>query len=487
MRAPEFRPAELLDALDRVNAVLVAKAFPAMSPWWRRELERFVRAMADGRRQLVLRVGRRGGKSSSLCRLAVVWALFGSWSVPPGDVAVVAIISVSLAEARERFRTIAAILTALGVPFDRRGDDLELRDRPVVFRCFACSTSAPVGFTGIAVIADEVARWESRDAMTNPARHVIGTVRPTLATQPFGFTVLSSSPWTLDDYHAEQFDRGDTADQVVACAPSWVANPTITEGATRRLEPDDRTWRREYAAIPSPTSSAPFFPEDALERSRDVGRVGPLRHVEGRRYRIGLDQAFMRDRFGLAVVSSELADADPLTGVRAGRVTVVHQAEAWAAQGNVVASLRRVRDACVRFDTSTVAIDQHGGAPMKELLRQLGVFAEIINWTGGDGEGSKLARYRAVRDAMIAGALRLPDSPELLGELRTIQTELSPSGVERIVVQRTRAGHGDAATALVLAASEALARGPLLPEARMTNWEKRERAENEARLRALFW
>jgi hypothetical protein len=308
---------------------------------------------------------------------------------------------------------------------------------------------------------------------------------PALVTLPDAKMFLVSSPWTVSDFHAREFDRGDTSGQCVAFGATWEINPTLSEADTRAIEPDDRTWRREYAGIPSPTSAAPFFPEDAIARCVDVGRVGPLPNVLGRRYWIGLDQAYQRDRFGLAVVSSERTNPD-INGLRAGRLTVAHMAEAWAPEGDVVKSLRRVRDACVRFDTRTVRIDQHGGAPTKELLRQLGVFAEIVNWTGGDGEGSKLARYRAVRDAMIARALSLPDSPELLAELRAIQVELSPNGVERIVVRRSAAGHGDAATALVLAASEALARSPALPEGRMTNWEKLERAQNEARLRAFF-
>ena len=63
-----------LRALDRA---LVANGFPSTSPWWSATLERFY---ASGKRQLVLRCGRRGGKSSTLCRVGVAEALYGEGS-----------------------------------------------------------------------------------------------------------------------------------------------------------------------------------------------------------------------------------------------------------------------------------------------------------------------------------------------------------------------------------------------------------------------
>jgi len=115
-RGPTPAPdrARLLAALDRIDAGLVAAGFPATSPWWRRELRRF---LTSGRRRWAVRAGRRAGKSSTLCRLAVAVALAGEWSVPPGDVAVVAFVSVDRNEAAGRLRTIRAILDALGVGY----------------------------------------------------------------------------------------------------------------------------------------------------------------------------------------------------------------------------------------------------------------------------------------------------------------------------------------------------------------------------------
>ena len=196
MRDPEL----FLTRLWQLDAELVAAGWPPMSPWWKRKIARFVRS---GLRRWVVRVGRRGGKSSTLCRLAVAWALFGEWYVPPGDVAVIPFVSIDRPEANGRLRTISEILTVLGVEYAPKGETLQVRSRNVAFRVATCSVSGTVGFTAIAAFADEMARWESRDTSANPAREVMGSLRPTMATQPTAFEVCSSSPWGTIDYHNE--------------------------------------------------------------------------------------------------------------------------------------------------------------------------------------------------------------------------------------------------------------------------------------------
>jgi hypothetical protein len=66
------RADQFLATYDRLDAALVKAGWPATSPWWRAELERFIRS---GKRRWVIRVGRRGGKSSTLCRVAICQAI----------------------------------------------------------------------------------------------------------------------------------------------------------------------------------------------------------------------------------------------------------------------------------------------------------------------------------------------------------------------------------------------------------------------------
>src|SRR5688572_33212026 len=96
----------LPEHIDRVNRVLVAAKWPDISPWWRR---RIAWAYEHGAFELIFRVGRRGGKSSTMCRIAVAEALYGDHYVAPGDTGVFAIISAERPQAVERLSTIKPI------------------------------------------------------------------------------------------------------------------------------------------------------------------------------------------------------------------------------------------------------------------------------------------------------------------------------------------------------------------------------------------
>ena len=275
MRAVQSaRAARMLAHFDALDRLLVAKGFPPSSRWWRETLQRFYEG---GRRQCVLRVGRRGGKSSTLCRIAVLEALYGEHVIPPGDVGIVGIVSVSRDEAASRLRTIKAILDALRVRYRERDQTIELQDRPIVFRVFTASVAGVVGGTWICAICDEVSRWRDAESGANPATQVLASLRPTLATMPFARIFLSSSPLANLDAHATAFDAGETDFQIVAHAPTWVANPSITEAETHALEPDEKVWSREFAAIPSAAVSGAFAAEDIEAAFRP--------HPKGRYYR----------------------------------------------------------------------------------------------------------------------------------------------------------------------------------------------------------
>ena len=68
------REMNLITQLLIVAKILFEAGFHNVSAWWIATLTRF---WQSGQRTLVLRVGRRGGKSSTLCVVAVLEALFG--------------------------------------------------------------------------------------------------------------------------------------------------------------------------------------------------------------------------------------------------------------------------------------------------------------------------------------------------------------------------------------------------------------------------
>lgn len=398
-----------LERFWRMDAALVAKGFHATSPWWRAEIERFVRS---GRPRWVVRAGRRSGKSSTLTRLAVAWAWFGDWDVPAGDVAVVPFVSVSKDEASARLRTIAAVLDALDLEYEQAGDEVEFAGpKPVLFKPIACTTKAVVGFTSICVIADEVARWESRDTAANPAREVIGSLAPTTASQPNAFMVLSSAPWGVDDLHHERFEAGDNEQQLVSFAATWTANPSISEARTHELEPDPRTWSREYGAVPGGTISDAFDAEDVAQCFRKP-EWGPARPF------MTIDASSLRgDAFTWALGGVSLADE-----------VVVSEVGGWEGE-----QLRRVSMADVVSDiadrakaanVSTIFADQREEASLTSMFCTEGVGFKSYAWS----EPSKDDAMQLLRRLMRERRLYLPEHERLKRELLTMKARLLPSG-----------------------------------------------------------
>jgi len=414
-----------------------------MSPWWADTLGAFLRS---GRRQLVARVGRRGGKSSSLCRLAVALALYGGHDVPPGDIGWVCFVSVSRDEASARLRTICAILDALGVPYAPAGDGaITIQGRPIGFKVLTGSVAGVSGWTSIAVIADELAKWVDRQTLTNPATEVLAALRPTMATQPNARIILSSSPVSDDDAHARAFDEGDTDFQTVAHAATWAANPTISEADTHALEPDERVWKREYAAIPQAAVLDGYL-ADVVAQCVDNRRKGPTQEPRpGVHYVVSLDPALRRDEFALAVLRCEL-NAERLP------VVIVETVMGWrAAQGQVLsveATVERVAEVCRRFGASVAYSDQYCVDVLAVLLSRHGIGLVGVPWTASN----KAAKFRAFRALCMDRRVRIVDEPQTVAQLESICIKLTPSGTESYEGR----GNDDRAFAVVLGALEAM-------------------------------
>ncbi|HOU89568.1 MAG TPA: hypothetical protein PLU22_00920 [Polyangiaceae bacterium] len=397
----------VLAALDRIDRLLVAAGFPATSPWWRAELGRF---LTSGRRRWVIRAGRRAGKSSTLCRLAVAVALAGDWSIPPGDRAVIAIVSVDRDEAAGRLRTIRAILDALHVPYTERGDEIELPDRRLAFAVTTCSVRGTVGFTSVLVIGDEMARWESRDDKANPAREVMASLRPTMATVPSAFEVDVSSPWGTDDYHAELFDAGDDDHQITSFAATWTANPTLTEARTRELEPDDRVWSREYAAEPGATLSA------ALDAVDVAAAFGLAPSPTGSPF-CAIDASSLRgDAFTwiLGHTEDDRFSVTEVDGVEGDALRHVSMAEV----------VRRIADGAKAHGCDVIFGDQRESASLESLFAEHEVTLKTIPWS----QPSKDAAFSWLRRAFREKRIALCEHVGLRRELGAVKARLVPSG-----------------------------------------------------------
>lgn len=470
----------LLRALKAQDEILVAKGYPPISPWWWSLLTRFLMSLAT---LLCVRTGRQAGKSTTFARIATAIAVFIDHPLPPGTRGIVAFVSVTRKEAQERLYNIAAILRALEEPFERTEDEITLLDRPIVFRVYAASFRTSVGGTFVALFLDELARWRDNEASgANPASEIVASLLPALVTQPTARAFFASSPLGADDYHAQVMTRGDTAFQIVATAASWEANPTISVERTRELEPDDRIWRREYAAIPQVGASSAFDADEIAKIARSL-RTGsePLAagamfidssSGRGDGWAFGIAQ-FVVEPCGETIHIEERVMRNgvhimthPIHGPN-GRmvpnpkytapVSRLYIDELGCIEGQfarttpfaeVVAQSAAVAKA---YGIRRCFGDQHLSFPLTgEYARHKIEFVEMP-WTAPAKVEAAATLRRLLREGMIV--VEPGDEAEAVkGDLMQLQERFTPSGELTITARRTGAGHADRAMLLMLIA-----------------------------------
>ena len=412
----------MIEAFDRQDERLTEEGFPPTSPWWHATVARFYRS---GRKSLVARVGRRGGKSSTLCRLAVNEALHGAHRIPPGDTGFVAFVSVKRGEAMARLRTISAILDALHVPYSQTGDTITLSDRPIAFRVFTASVAGVSGPTCICAICDEVSKWRDADTGANPATEVLASLRPTMATMPNARMVLSSSPLGLFDAHAKAFELGDTDEQIVAAAPTWVANPTVSEVFTRELEPDEEIWKREYAAIPTETAESGLLSAPLLDTCTLRG-VTEMPRLEGHTYVAAMDPATRGNAWTLCVGTTSLAKVKTIVLARQWRGSPAKPLDPDVVLGEISQIL-------YGYGVDVVQSDSWSGDALMSIARRHRLRLVL----GGDPE------YENMKDKMQDGAVHVVDVPELRADLLSIRRRITPTGAGIALATTPDGRHSD--------------------------------------------
>ena len=431
----------ILQHVEPLERALAAQGWPPMSPWWRAQIVRFYERFV---RQFVFRVGRRGGKSSTLSRIAVIEALFGEHTIPPGDIGVVAIISVKLDEAKSRLRTIKKILDAIGAKYHPIDFGIEMDDRPIAFKIFAASIGGVSGFTCIFALCDEVAKWKDATTNANPATEVLASLRPTMMTQPNARIVLSSSPMGNGDAHAKSFEKGNNTFQLVAQAPSWIANPTITEEETHEAEPDLLDWSREYAAIPHDGSESSLFSPEMIELVCRKGGPAEIGYVPGQVYVAAQDPATRSDAWTISIASARRVPY----GSRQ-RLSVVFAKE-WKGRSKAPLDpdevLLEVKGILARYGLRSVWQDQWSPDTMIALGRRHGIEV-LIEPTSGP---SKVIMYEGLKNLMAEGAIDIPNSGPMKTDLGNVRKWISKSGGPSIELPRVGGRHCDYAPSVAL-------------------------------------
>ena len=438
-------PAEL----EKLNDTLVKKGWPDLSPWWRKQI---ARTYFSGRRNAVYRVGRRGGKSSSICRVAVYEALYAEHNVPPGDTGIFAIISAERYQAKDRLSTIKSILDALGIDCKQTAEEVRIPSTNRNIRCVTASLTAVVSFTCIGAVCDEEALWAD-DSGQNPAKEILASLRPAMATQKNARLWHISAPWSTLDVHHEQYSRGTDKTQVCFYAPTWVANPTVTEEDTHSLEPDEASWARAYKAVPLASDESKFFSAALIDKCRQSLPGATVRTVTG------ADLAFRRD----STAQVNLGDI----GLDRYRVTYCQE---WTpGEKPLVPSevLEELLDTAQDDGSDLVCADLHYIETLREATDAAEI--ELVEFPQNADEIAKA--YIRLRVLISQGRIDLSlAKPELIEQLKQTTAKPNQTGLA-IRNPRVSGSHGDLVSALVCA-TYAIER-ERMPEESLTSHKRR--------------
>lgn len=323
-------------------------------------------------------------------------------------------------------------------------DEIRFRNRTAL-AAFPCTSRGGRGWPVAALLLDEAAHMLDTDG-NQAAEPVYRSLAPSVAQfGDAGRVLVASSPFGIDGFFSDLWhtvEKGDLPDAVCVQAATPEMRPRFATAALeleRRRDPDG--YRAEYLAEFVAAGGA-FL--DALRIEAAVARKRELRPDAVVEPVAAADLAFQGDSSALVIVGR-----DP----KAARLRLA-VARSWSPRPGVPLSFSAVLDdmakVCLDHGVDAVHIDQFSAAAVTEHLRRRGVRAVVEATTAQ----SKSAMFLNLKQRLYEDQLELFDHPDLLAELRRVETVTTP-GAANVRIRRLGASHGDLATALALAVSKA--------------------------------
>jgi hypothetical protein len=193
-------------------------------------------------------VGRRGGKSRAIATLIVFIATLvdHSKAIVTGEKPIVLCLAPTARQARVVLDYISGIIesTPLLAPLivNKTAETLELSNN-ITIEVRPATLRGTRGFSTVAVVVDEIAFLRS-DESANPDSEILKALRPSLATTG-GLLACISSPYAKrgELYTTFRKHYGPDGDPLilVAKAPSWETNPSLSRRVIDRAYEDDAT------------------------------------------------------------------------------------------------------------------------------------------------------------------------------------------------------------------------------------------------------
>lgn len=421
---------------------LAAKGVPPLTRWWREGVGAWLDAYQRGHvLELWACVGRGAAKSSVLYKLALFFALFGDFKVPPGEIHFAIVLSRLKEEASKGVAIIDRWLTLLGIKHRLAGDVIELAEVPRGIRVVAASVAATSGWRAFFVGRDERSKWGADGVENLDADEVDTSAVAMTATHRYAPTITTGSAWGKFGSFYDAITGGTDSNRVVlGPAPTWIAAPHITEADCRRKERDPRRFAREYACEFQATECAAFDGDDI-----DAAFAHADDHDAGRADRIMVadPSSGRKDSFAWGVVGWDL----PVTGPQLLRFDLVDGIGGsffrTISAADLVAKIAKVAS---ENGVRSVIADQRDAYTLDSHFARHRLAYTPIAWTSeSKPRGVETAR-RWLRERTIA----LPKHEQLRRELISFEERLTPAGSYTFGARGS--GHDDFVALLITAA-----------------------------------
>lgn len=306
------------------------------------------------------------------------------------------------------------------------------------------------------VVVDELAQWPT----TREARRLWEAITSGLPKRKNSRLLVLTSAGDPAHWAAKIIEGARTS-------PRWRVSEV--PGPLPWADPDDLAEQRRllpdsvYARLHENRWTAS---EDRLASAEDIAACvkhsGPLEHVSGFRYVVGLDLGLKNDRTVLTVCHAEPRDeGGPL--IVLDRIVVLQGTKTSPVQ---LVDVEKLAEQTSRsYGGASIRLDPWQAVGLAQRLRDSGISVEEWSFTAQSVGRLGSTLHLLLRDHRLA----LPDDRDLLDELGTVRLRETSPGVLRL--DHDAGQHDDRAVALGLAAL-ALTERPEVGMASMSNPSK---------------
>jgi hypothetical protein len=418
-------------------------------------------ANPDGYREVLLRCGRRSGKSTRVAVLLAASAMLATAyeaALAHGEVAKALLTAPLRSQCVILLDALEGLFAQLGIPTQRLVSSLRVPGLRCIAEIATCDNLASRSGTSVVVIQDEAGFIPTDPAAAGNDRAVDGSTRPSLATTRGRFVKIGTANGRDGlFYNRTEELRGNVSTNAIGfIAPTWTMNPHITEAETHALEPDERTWRREYAAEPTDAEESAFDSTDVLscvDRHVSVRRPEP-----GTAYAAGYDASGGRnDAHGLVIVHRELIARE---GAPPFERFVVDCVKRWApsllSRPDFDRVMREVATTADAYGKAKIHRDNYAGDAVESALRAHGARSVGVSMTAP----AQAERFARLQSLIQTGRLVLPNHADLVRELCALRQRMHSGGRVTFAAPNRKSAHDDLVDALALAVDAARTLNP---------------------------